>query len=89
MIDYDDLIDGLHEIAARESCDEPRAETIDVLSRAARTLAHIRDTKVWVAGLESELWNKRADPYFLGKHDGVNSVLHRLKHEPVEQEVLE
>lgn len=43
----------------------------------------VRDSIVilnaWLSGVEAELWEKRDEPYFLGKHDGVQAVLARLK----------
>lgn len=53
------------------------------LNRVGNELRDKRDgltiNIAWLSGIEAELWEKRDDPYFLGKHDGVNSALHRLK----------
>lgn len=48
-----------------------------------RQVQELRDGAVvlraFLSGVEAELWEKRSDPYFLGKHDGVRAALHRLE----------
>lgn len=63
-----------------------QAEILGLIETASALVAEVegvRDSIVILnaslSGARDELWEKRDDPYFLGKHDGVSAALARLK----------